>query len=126
MLFTVAIYIGIPGHTHGEEEEEEHSDDEESVFADLEQTKVQLLGEYNLDNKWLNKVNLRVGHTDYEHAEIEGGAVGTTFKNETNELRIDLQRHLQFQRVRSRCGQRVGLLCLAIYYLGCTHLIIAL
>ncbi|TMN77200.1 MULTISPECIES: TonB-dependent receptor [unclassified Pseudoalteromonas] len=85
---------GIPGHTHGDEEEE-HSDEEESVFADLEQTKVQLLGEYNLDNKWLNKVNLRVGHTDYEHAEIEGGAVGTTFKNETNELRIDLL-HNQF------------------------------
>ena len=86
---------GIPGHTHGEEEEEEHSDEEESVFADLEQTKVQLLGEYNLDNKWLNTVNLRVGHTDYEHAEIEGGAVGTTFKNETNEFRIDLL-HNQF------------------------------
>ncbi|MBB1298704.1 TonB-dependent receptor [Pseudoalteromonas sp. SR41-7] len=86
---------GIPGHTHGDEEEEEHSDEEESVFADLEQTKVQLLGEYNLDNKWLNKVNLRVGHTGYEHAEIEGGAVGTTFKNETNELRIDLL-HNQF------------------------------
>lgn len=86
---------GIPGHTHGDEEEEDHSDEEESVFADLEQTKVQLLGEYNLDNKWLNKINLRVGHTDYEHAEIEGGAVGTTFKNETNELRIDLL-HNQF------------------------------
>ncbi|MDQ2044086.1 TonB-dependent receptor [Pseudoalteromonas sp. 20-92] len=90
---------GIPGHTHGEEEEEEeeeeHSDEEESVFADLEQTKVQLLGEFNLNNKWLNKVNLRAGHTDYEHAEIEGGAVGTTFKNETNELRIDLL-HNQF------------------------------
>jgi len=76
---------GIPGHSHGEE----------SVFADLEQTKVQLLGEFNLNNKWLNKVNLRAGHTDYEHAEIEGGAVGTTFKNETNELRIDLL-HNQF------------------------------
>ncbi|KDC50170.1 TonB-dependent receptor [Pseudoalteromonas fuliginea] len=83
---------GIPGHSHGDESE--HSD-EESVFADLEQTKVQLLGEYNLNNKWLNKVNLRAGHTDYEHAEIEGGAVGTTFKNETNELRIDLL-HNQF------------------------------
>ncbi|PWS53548.1 TonB-dependent receptor [Pseudoalteromonas sp. meg-B1] len=78
---------GIPGHTHGGEEE--HSA-EESVYADLEQTKVQLLGEYNLDNKWLNRVNLRAGFTDYEHAEIEHGAVGTTFENETNELRVDL------------------------------------
>jgi len=78
---------GIPGHTHGGEEE--HSA-EESVYANLEQTKVQLLGEYNLDNKWLNRVNLRAGFTDYEHAEIEHGAVGTTFENETNELRVDL------------------------------------
>ncbi|MDQ9092087.1 TonB-dependent receptor [Pseudoalteromonas haloplanktis] len=78
---------GIPGHTHGGEEE--HSE-EEAVFADLDQTKVQLLAEYNFDNEWLNKINLRVGHTDYEHAEIEHGAVGTTFKNETNEFRVDL------------------------------------
>lgn len=73
---------GIPGHTHGGEEE--------SVYADLEQTKVQLLSEYNLDNEWLNKINLRVGHTDYKHAEIENSLVGTTFKNETNEFRVDL------------------------------------
>ncbi|WP_350607606.1 hypothetical protein [Pseudoalteromonas sp. MER144-MNA-CIBAN-0113] len=78
---------GIPGHTHGGEDV---NSAEESVYADLEQTKVQLLGEYNLDNKWLNRVNLRAGFTDYEHAEIEHGAVGTTFENETNELRVNL------------------------------------
>jgi len=78
---------GIPGHTHGGEEDHRA---EESVYADLEQTKVQLLSEYNLDNEWLNKINLRAGFTDYKHAEIEHGAVGTTFKNETNELRLDL------------------------------------
>ena len=90
---------GIPGHSHGGEEEE-HTDDEhdeeESVFADLEQTKIQLLGEYNLNNKWLNKVNLRAGFTDYEHSEIESGAIGTTFKNQTHELRIDIL-HNQFK-----------------------------
>jgi iron complex outermembrane receptor protein len=84
---------GIPGHSHGGEDE--HSDEEENVFADLEQTKVQLLGEYNLDSKWLNKINLRAGFTDYEHAEIEHGSVGTTFKNETNEFRVDIL-HSQF------------------------------
>ncbi|KTF13658.1 TonB-dependent receptor [Pseudoalteromonas sp. H105] len=86
---------GIPGHTHGGEDE--HSDEEESVFADLEQTKVQLLSEYNLDNEWLNKINLRAGFTDYEHVEIEHGTVGTTFKNETNELRVDLM-HNSFSK----------------------------
>lgn len=78
---------GIPGHSHGGEEA---LSEEDAVFADLEQTKVQLLGEYNLHSKWLNKVNLRAGFTDYEHAEIEHGVVGTVFENNTNELRIDL------------------------------------
>ncbi|WP_404341747.1 TonB-dependent receptor [Pseudoalteromonas mariniglutinosa] len=78
---------GIPGHSHGAEEA---LSEEEAVFADLEQTKVQLLGEYNLNSKWLNKINLRAGFTDYEHAEIEHGTVGTVFENNTNELRVDL------------------------------------
>ncbi|ABG38827.1 TonB-dependent receptor [Paraglaciecola sp. T6c] len=72
---------GIPGHSHGGEDE--------SVYADLEQTRVQLLGELNLDNEWLSKINLRGGFTDYEHAEIEEGAVGTLFENETHELKLD-------------------------------------
>ncbi|MBQ4834070.1 TonB-dependent receptor [Pseudoalteromonas sp. MMG010] len=90
---------GIPGHSHGDEEEDHDHDEEETtdenVYADLKQTKVQLLGEYNLDNQWLNKINLRAGYTDYEHAEIELGSVGTTFKNQTSEVRIDAL-HRQF------------------------------
>ncbi|WP_040515463.1 TonB-dependent receptor, partial [Paraglaciecola polaris] len=75
---------GIPGHSHGGGEGEE-----ENVYADLEQTRIQLLGELNLDNPWINKINLRVGFTDYEHAEIEEGAVGTLFENETHEIKLD-------------------------------------
>jgi iron complex outermembrane receptor protein len=78
---------GIPGHTHGEEDE--HSE-EESVFADLEQTKVQLLGEFNIEGDWLKKINLRAGVTDYEHAEIEAGETGTLFENQTEELKLDI------------------------------------
>ncbi|MEP1445973.1 MAG: TonB-dependent receptor [Paraglaciecola sp.] len=82
---------GIPGHSHGDEEEHDHEDEaEESVFADLEQTKVQLLAEYNLDNDWVKRINLRSGFTDYEHAEIEAGETGTLFENETQELKLDL------------------------------------
>lgn len=75
---------GIPGHSHGGE------DTLESVFADLEQTKVQLLGEYQLDTPWLDTMRLKAGHTQYEHAEIESDAVGTTFENDTDEVRLDL------------------------------------
>ena len=72
---------GVPGHSHG---------GDTSVFADLEQTKYQLLGEYNFTNDFLQSVHFRAGYTDYEHAEVEGGLVGTTFSNETEELRVDL------------------------------------
>ncbi|WP_269518680.1 TonB-dependent receptor [Alteromonas sp. BMJM2] len=95
---------GIPGHSHGEEEHDDHDDehnhDDEhdhggesehgDVFADLEQTKIQLLSELTFEDSILSKVNMRAGYTDYEHAEIEAGIAGTTFKNETYELRLDL------------------------------------
>ena len=72
---------GVPGHSHG---------GDTSVFADLEQTKYQLLSEYNFTNDFLQSVHFRAGYTDYEHAEVEGGLVGTTFSNETEELRVEL------------------------------------
>lgn len=91
---------GIPGHSHGEEGEDEHDHghdqgdiDEEAhsdeVFADLEQTKVQLLSELRFDDSIISGINLRAGFTDYEHAEIESGEVGTVFENSTYELRLE-------------------------------------
>ncbi|WP_158966214.1 TonB-dependent receptor [Paraglaciecola sp. L3A3] len=73
---------GVPGHSHGGEDE--------NVYADLEQTRIQLLGEFNLDGDWLKKINLRTGITDYEHAEIETGEIGTLFENQTEELKLDI------------------------------------
>ncbi|EWH09771.1 TonB-dependent receptor [Catenovulum agarivorans DS-2] len=75
---------GIPGHSHGHE----HSD--ESVYADLTQTRVQLLGEVNYQNQLLKQVKFKAGFSDYEHEEIENDAVGTVFENQTNEVNIDL------------------------------------
>ena len=89
---------GIPGHTHGEEEHDDDHEEEldethhedESVFADLEQTRVQLQGEYNIAGSWVKQIQLRGGFTDYEHAEIEEGETGTLFENETHELKLDV------------------------------------
>lgn len=72
---------GIPGHSHG---------GVESVFADLSQTTYQMLGEYNINNAFLQSVQFRAGYTEYEHAEIENNIVGTEFKNDTQELRVEL------------------------------------
>ena len=91
---------GIPGHSHGDEEEHGHDDDEsheegehehsDVVFADLEQTKVQLLSEFRFDDSMIRGINFRAGFTDYEHSEVEGGLTGTTFENKTYEARLEV------------------------------------
>lgn len=95
---------GIPGHEHHdhdhegetEEEHDEHADEEEeeSVYAHLEQDRWQGLISYALDNNWIENINLRVGYTDYKHSEIEDGEIGTTFKNETTEVRLNVEHKL--------------------------------
>jgi iron complex outermembrane receptor protein len=101
---------GIPGHSHGGEEHSEHEEDgdhddedeshenehSEEVFSDLEQTRVQILSELAFQNSLISGLNFRAGYTDYEHAEVEEGSVGTVFANETYELRADaLHRDIQ-------------------------------
>lgn len=86
---------GITGHSHGHEEhgEEEHGEEEhteESVKGDMEQDRVQIISEFNVNSQWLSAVNTRYGYTDYKHSEIENGAVGTTFSNETHQFKTDL------------------------------------
>jgi iron complex outermembrane receptor protein len=88
---------GIPGHSHGHAHDDEHAEDagttaehtEERVFADLVQDRFQLQSSLNFDGL-LQTLNTRYGYTDYQHAEIEGGAVGTTFKNRSEEFRLEL------------------------------------
>ena len=77
---------GIPGHSHEGEEEEEG---EERVYADLEQDRYQFQSELTFDSSWLRAINARAAYTDYMHVEIEEGAIGTLFSNETTEVRLD-------------------------------------
>jgi len=82
---------GIPGHSHGGEEHEEgEEEEEERVYADLEQDRYQLQSELTFDSPWLRAINTRAAYTDYTHVEIEEGAVGTVFSNETSEVRLDI------------------------------------
>ncbi len=77
---------GVPGHSHGEEEHEE----EEDVTLGLEQNRYQLISELSFDHTFVSALNTRIGYTDYEHTEFEGGSAGTTFSNETSELKVEL------------------------------------
>ncbi len=86
---------GIPGHSHG-------GDEEVRVYADLEQSRYQLQSELTIDSDWLRAIHTRAAYTDYTHIEFEEegheeeGHAGeehhepTMFSNETAELRVDV------------------------------------
>ena len=98
---------GIPGHAHGGHDEhadelaDEHDDhgEEEQVYADLTQNRYQLLSELSFSSGLIRAVNTRLAYTDYQHAEIEAGIVGTTFHNQSTEARIEVL-HRPFQEWR--------------------------
>ncbi|UTP40657.1 TonB-dependent receptor [Phenylobacterium sp. LH3H17] len=78
---------GVPGHAH---EDGGAPGDEGGVLIDLEQTRYDLRGGLNLDLGLFNQLKVSAGYADYEHAEIEGGAVGTLFLSDGWEARAEL------------------------------------
>jgi iron complex outermembrane receptor protein len=88
-------HVHSEGHDHGHEEEghdheeEEHAHGEESVRVDLVQNRVDLKAGLYEPVSFLKSINLRGAYTDYEHVELEGGAVGTRFNNEGFEARLE-------------------------------------
>ncbi len=64
--------------------------EEERVRIDLEQDRYDLMGEFNNEFLIFESVKLRFGYADYIHQELEGAEIGTTFKNEGYEGRVEL------------------------------------
>ncbi|MDN3653836.1 TonB-dependent receptor [Thalassotalea ponticola] len=97
---------GIPGHAHDEHAHDEHADaeselveeahEEESVFGDLNQDRFQMLSDLRFDDNFVNRLASKVSYTDYQHQEIEGGEIGTTFKNQLWEAKFDIY-HREYQ-----------------------------
>ncbi|MBL4899699.1 MAG: TonB-dependent receptor plug domain-containing protein, partial [Colwellia sp.] len=82
---------GIPGHSHHEEEhEEELEEHEEGTKAEMQQDRFQLLSEANFNQGFIKQLAAKFAYTDYQHQEIEDGAVGTTFTNKSIEIKADL------------------------------------
>lgn len=85
----------IPGHAH----EEEHSDAlgieaeeavEEVVKGDLQQNRYQISSKHQLNSDFISAINTGFAFTDYTHAEIENGEIGTIFENKSHEARIEV------------------------------------
>ncbi len=86
-------FYGIPGghgHAEGEGGEEGEEGEEAPVRIDLAQRRYDLRGGLTRPFWVFRGANLRVGTSDYEHVELEGDEVGTRFRNEGFEGRLEL------------------------------------
>ncbi len=92
----MSSFYGVPGHAH----EEEHGDETnidiseatggDIVQGDLQQNRYQISSQLQLNTDVISAVNTSLAFTDYQHAEIENGEIGTVFKNKSHEARIEL------------------------------------
>jgi len=64
--------------------------EEELVRIDMHQTRYDVKGELNNPFDSFEKITARVGHSDYEHTEMESGVAGTKFTNNAYEGRVEL------------------------------------
>jgi len=93
---------GIPGHHHHEGEpeplKENHEEEEPGVYADLEQRRIDLHGQFDDPFRGFSSLKLSAGLRDYSHREMEGDELGTRFDNRWTEARLDFgnQRFLGF------------------------------
>mgnify|MGYP001820399632 CR=1 FL=1 len=105
-LSTFDSEYGVPGHRHHEEEAPlpgEPEEDEELVRIDLEQTRVDAKGEYDLDGRLLSGIRFRGAVNDYKHIELEGAETGTVFDVKGTDGRIEL-RHAKIGNLEGAIG----------------------
>jgi iron complex outermembrane receptor protein len=74
-------------HDHGEEHEHDH---EEVPFVKLRSERFDVRGEVRDPLPGIEKVRFRSSFTDYEHDEVEHEEVATTFRNEAQDIRLEV------------------------------------
>src|SRR5690606_30669085 len=81
-------HCGGHGHGHGHDN---HDHEHGGVpYVDMRQQRWDLRGELSEPLPGFELARLRVGHSNYQHEEIEGGEVGTRFNNDATDARLEL------------------------------------
>lgn len=82
---------GLPGPEPEDEDLGEDPEIFEGPFLDMEQTRVDVRGEYRFGGDLIEFVKLAAGTNDYEHNEIEPtGEIATMFQNDAWQARIEV------------------------------------
>lgn len=92
---------GLPEEGHGDEEEEGEveaiigeAEEEEGVSIDLDQRRVDLQAGLTDISETIESINFKLGLSKYEHVELEGSEIGTTFDNDAAESRVEVKHSL--------------------------------
>ncbi len=75
-------------HDHGEGEDH-HEEEEAPVVLDLRQYRADLRAEVETGGGFLERIRVRLAAADYEHTEFEGDEVGTIFRTQGMEGRVE-------------------------------------
>lgn len=67
---------------------------ETGVRLDMNRSRLAIAGDQWIDTGLFEKARIRMGTTEYRHSEIEDGVIGTTFKNNAHDIRIELLQRL--------------------------------
>lgn len=78
-------------HDHGEEGHDYEHEHGGVPYVKLRSNRLDLRAEYQDPFAGFERIRVRGGLTGYQHDEIEGGQVGTRFKNKGYDLRLELQ-----------------------------------
>ncbi|MDA0812581.1 MAG: TonB-dependent receptor, partial [Verrucomicrobia bacterium] len=98
---------GVPGG-HGEEDEGSDATEEEGpITIDLDQKRADVEGMLRFYGGPFRNVKARLGVADYQHVELEGEEVGTSFFNEYVEARLDSE-HSFSERMQGSLGAQLS------------------
>lgn len=86
------LHCGGHGHDHGADHDHDHGhDNEHAAWIDLNSKRLDLRGEFSDPLPGIAHVRFRANHTDYQHDELEGSKVSTTFTNKGYDSRLEVE-----------------------------------
>jgi len=81
---------GYLGAAFSDQKKEYGIPSEATTFIRMHSQRVDVRGELTEPFTGIEKVRFRLGHVNYQHKEIEDGEVGTTFKNNATDARLEI------------------------------------
>ncbi|MCB2072518.1 MAG: TonB-dependent receptor [Novosphingobium sp.] len=83
------------GEDHDEDHEDEHEEEghdhgDVPVSIGMRQWRADVRAQINTSGGFLDSVRMRLGYADYKHTEFEGDEVGTVFRSDALEGRLEL------------------------------------